>query len=490
MNRRDFLTTGAACLTGLTANAASALAAPLPARLQPASEPVPIPQPAAGNRNKPLFSHRAYLGWITDLATQPDTNADWPSLRLDAPLMKDYRRAFALLKQLQFQAVSVWGLYVARAWPVEIEKAVSPARGAQVERLIALAHAQGLRVYSGLGVYSWGFEEIIRANPQVSRGNPRALCASEPQAWEWMRKVIDFVFARFPIDGVSLQSADQGRCPCADCRVYTDAEYHALLNERAGHYIRSRWPGKTIGVNSWGMRFDDPANLPSLVKIGQNADYLIDVNDTSRRADPGYRKKVVAALACDFGTLGGPQTEPPQHWARDRWFLPTLRRTGEHLHDLYADGGRACEYFFHIAANPGDELSLWLAGRTLAQPETPWQAHLQSSVAALYGTKTTATRDALAALFLRAEDAYFRHQPPHLCGTVSLEPLESNHPGEPIYLTQRLNADQRKEYAADLQALKTEAEKLLPDVPAAGKMRAIVCCLDNALQDLRQVAAR
>jgi hypothetical protein len=34
----------------------------------------------------------------------------------------------------------------------------------------------------------------------------------------------------------------------------------------------------------------------------------------------------------------------PQHWNRDRWFLPTPKRTAKHLQALAADGGRACEY--------------------------------------------------------------------------------------------------------------------------------------------------
>jgi hypothetical protein len=35
------------------------------------------------------FTHRTLNGWITDLATEPDPNAAWPSMRLDEPLLKD-----------------------------------------------------------------------------------------------------------------------------------------------------------------------------------------------------------------------------------------------------------------------------------------------------------------------------------------------------------------------------------------------------------------
>ena len=476
MNRRRFLKTGGAALASLTLPQTQVRAAkPGPDRT--GRPPMPTP-----------FRRRTYLGWITDLASRPDPYAAWPSMRLDAPLLHDYDAAFGTLQALGFNAVSLWGLYVSRDWPTDLSRTVPPERAARVEALLASARRHGLQVLAGLGVYSWGFEEIIRAHPEVSRGNPRAMCASEPRAWDWMRRVIDVVFTRFPVDGVSMQSADQGRCPCDQCRVYSDAQYHALLNVRAASYVRHRWPGKEVGVNSWGMDFSDPASLPSLVETGQHVDYLIDVADSSRRRDPAHRQALVKTLACDFGTLGGPQAEPPQHWTRDRWFLPTVRRTGEHLRSLAEDGGRACEYFFHIAANPGDEVSLWVAGRSLADPQTSWLSHLRAALTPLYGITRASTTDALAALMIEAEEAYFRHLPPDTCGTVSLEPLESNSPGEPVYLSQRLTPAQRTEYARDLEGLEADAQRLTPDVPRWDKMDAIVRCVGNVRQDLARLA--
>jgi len=431
----------------------------------------------------PRFDHRGYLGWITDLATDADSHAAWPSMRLNEKLLNDYRQTFGLMKQIGFNEISVWGLYVSRAWPVDIRRAVSSDRGPLVQRLIDSAHENGIRVYSGLGIYSWGFEEIIRANPKLTRGNPQAMCASEPQSWAWMQKVVDFVFERFRIDGVSMQSADQGRCRCDQCRIFTDAEYHALLNVRVADYIRSRWPKKTVAVNSWGMKFEEPASLPSLVKISQKVDYLIDVHDTSRKLDPGYRRKVIQSLACAFGTLGGPQVEPPQHWRRDRWFLPTLKRVGTHLQALSAEGGRACEFFFHILANPGDELSFWLAGKTLSDPATAWQKHLEQSVESLYSVPKVSTRDALIRLFLDAEEAYFKHQPEGFCGTISMEPLVSDRPGPPIYVKPFALA-QRTEYARELRRLKDEAQKLLPELREKTRIHRIARCLENALADV------
>jgi hypothetical protein len=302
-----------------------------------------------------------------------------------------------------------------------------------------------------------------------------------------MRKVIDFVFTRFPIDGVSMQSADQGRCKCDQCSRFSDTEYHARLNIRCADYIRSRWPKKTVAVSGWGMRFEDPASLPHLTELSRNIDYLIDVTDSSRRWDPALRQKLIASLHCAFGTLGGPQVEPPQHWARDRWFLPTIRRVGDHLAALYADGGRACEWFYHILANPGDEVSTLVVGKVLSNPSVTWQKHLDTSVEKLYRVRQPEVRQALCEAFLAAEDAYFRYIPPTTCGTISMEPLVSSAPGSPVYQTKRLSAAERLQYAESLGQTRAQFEKLLPEIPEKRRMQRILTCIDNARKDCESV---
>jgi len=431
------------------------------------------------------FHYRGYLGWITDLATFADTYAEWPSMRLDEPLLKDYRETFSLMKRLGFEDLCVWGFYVSRAWPVDIPSAVTPKRAAQIEKLMHDAKASGIRVISGLGVYSWGFEEILRANPRLRKApNKSAMCGSEEESWEWMRKVIDYVFTRFPIDGVSMQSADQGRCTCEKCSRYTDTEYHAMLNIRCAQYIRSKWPGRRVAVSGWGMRFEDPASLPALVNLSGNIDYLIDVRDSSRRKVPAYRAKLIGSLKCAFGTLGGPQVEPPQHWPRDRWFLPTISGAGRHLQTLYSDGGRACEWFYHILANPGDEITTWVVGRTLADPQTSWRKHLEASVEQVYRIRNAAVRDGLSEAFLAAEEAYARYLPADYCGTVSLEPLVSSKPGPAVYLTKTLNATQRAEYAASLRKVRTEFATLGRELPKEKRIAFILRAIDNVTNDI------
>lgn len=472
ISRRDILRAGAAAACTLTCGGKSLLSSS-----QCAAQSSPSPDSLR-------FHHTGYLGWITDLATEPEPAAQWPSMRLDAGLLADYTRTFEVMEMLGFNEISIWGFYVSRSWPVDIGSSVAPDRGYSVEQLIDAAHRRGIRVYSGLGVYSWGFEDIIKAHPNLARTSDQAMCASEPRAWEWMQRVIDFVFSRFEIDGVSMQSADQGRCRCSQCVRYSDAEYHATLNIRVAEYIRSRWPDKTIGLNSWGLRFSDGKALPLLVRMSDKVDYIIDAHDSSRDGDPGYRRELIESLHCDFGTLGGPQVEPPQHWKRNRWFLPTARRVGEHLEHLFIDGGRACEFFFHILANPGDELTMWLAGKVLSEPATPWREHLKWCIEKLYNVSEPYIRDDLAEVFLRAEDAYFRYVPGSMCGTVSLEPLVSDHPGPPIYLADRLGDAQLNAYGQEMVSIRTKLEKLSARMLRRDKIENIVTCINGCLKDL------
>src|SRR5205085_11263700 len=135
-----------------------------------------------------------------------------------------------------FNEVSLGGMDVPNGGPLDVRNAVTPERGALVERLIASAHRHGLRVLNGFGLYSWGYAKIIAANPRLNGGNPNAMCASEPESWTWARKILDFTFERFPIDGASMQSADRGRCNCDRCKRWTDAQYHARINVQAANY--------------------------------------------------------------------------------------------------------------------------------------------------------------------------------------------------------------------------------------------------------------
>ena len=436
--------------------------------------------------NAPSFSHRALNGWITDLATDADPQAAWPSMRLDEHLLRDYRETFATMKRLGMNEMVVWGLYTANNWPVDLKSAVSEERGLMVEQLIRDAHKFGIKIISGLGTYSWGFAEIIKANPKLNGGNDNAMCGSEAESHQWMERVVEFMFDRFAIDGVSMQSADLGRCSCARCIKKGDAEYHTELLTRTAKFIRSKHPKKIIGMSNWGVPFNHPEDKSHLARLSRSLDYMIDYNDSAHTGSTGYRKELIHSMSCAFGTTGGPVAEPPQHWARDRWFLPSCQRVYQHLVKLHADGGRAAEFFFQITANPSSEMTLHVAGRTLLTVEAPLDKQMQAILKELYRPANPEAGAELAQLFFDAEDAYFQFLDPELCGTVSLEPLMGNKAGPPIYLTERLKPEQRAIYATALSKIRERFASVRNRVADVIRMDTCLRCIDSALKDAKQ----
>jgi len=73
-----------------------------------------------------------------------------------------------------------------------------------------------------------------------------------------------------------------------------------------------------------------------------------------------------------------------------------------------------------------------------------------------------------------------------MSGTISMEPLVSDAPGPPVYITKRLTLEQRKVYREDLLEIKSRAEKLTADVPAKQRMELVVRCIGNVIQDIEK----
>ncbi len=433
-----------------------------------------------------MFTYRGYLGWITDLASHPHPTGAWPVTEIDDSLLADYGASFAMQQSIGLDISSIWGLAVGRSWPLDIESSVTERRMGQLHRLLDSAHRHDIRVLAGTGVYSWGFDTIIRANPALSAGNPHAMCASNPDAWPWMRRVLDFMGDVVGVDGFSFQSADQGRCPCARCARWNDVEYHARLNARAVAYVKERWPVKLVAINGWGMDFSDSTDLSHIVTMTRHADYVIDPHNSAAWQDPAYRCRLAEAIApCAYGTVGGPFVEPPQHWERTRWFLPCLERAARHVMELHADGGHAMEVYFHILANPGDEVSVSHTAALLRDPTRSSDEALHEVLDLLYRPHDHTALDRLVSLFRRADAAYFAHaRDLPARATISLEPLISDHAGDPIYLTQHFDRRGLEAYEQEITALLGECSALADHVTRRDKVETIVTCLRGAQADV------
>ncbi|MEO8765096.1 MAG: hypothetical protein ABI416_12450, partial [Ginsengibacter sp.] len=144
------------------------------------------------------FQHRAFYGWITDLASEGRPNDPWPSTRIDDKLLRDYDDGLKFMHETGLNEITIWGLFVSREWPLDVTNTIDDARRKQVLAIIEKAHKYDIKVISGMGVYSWGFDAIIKANPQLAcPDNTSAMCLHNPESWEWQKKVIDYIFS-FP----------------------------------------------------------------------------------------------------------------------------------------------------------------------------------------------------------------------------------------------------------------------------------------------------
>ena len=156
LNRREFLgqaALGAACLDAPAVLAAEA------------------PSPAAS----PAYQYRIAFGcWINDMRTEPLPLENWPAPQFDDACVESIIRALDVQSQAGFQMLDVWGLFATYGWPADIVSALDPARRRRIRTLLDAAQARGMKLVLGLGTYSWGFDQIIQADPEV-RGRETCL---------------------------------------------------------------------------------------------------------------------------------------------------------------------------------------------------------------------------------------------------------------------------------------------------------------------------
>jgi hypothetical protein len=75
---------------------------------------------------------------------------------------------------------------------------------------------------------------------------------------------------------------------------------------------------------------------------------------------------------------------------------------------------------------------------------------------------------------------------PRLSGTISTEPLVSDHAGPPIYITKRLTEGQRNEYREDLVEIKSMTETLAVEIPAKRLKELDIRCIGYVILDIEQ----
>jgi len=354
------------------------------------------------------FEHRGYLGWMIDMS-RTECHDAWPAVKLDSAMIADYAETLDFLQRSRMNEITLWGLFTNKYWEPEVEKTIDSNRKLMIDKVIRIAHQRKIKVILGMGVYSWGFDKILQEHPELGCScNPHVLDWSNLKSWDWQKKVFDYTIDNFDFDGISMQSADLGRCNCGELAKMTDLEYHAAINHRAVKYIRSKKPHYIIGISGWGMNFGNPADLNSIQMMTKEVDYLIDVEETSLKEGRKYRQELIKAIApCCFGNTAVPNIEPIQRMPRNAYFVPTLFHACKNLKDLFADGGLACETYARTRGNPGDKVTIEVIAKILSNPELDINKALSEVLKTEYQPIDHAALLELSTIFQEAEEAFF-----------------------------------------------------------------------------------
>ncbi len=444
----------------------------------------------------PGFEHRLLLGWINDNSSVPLAGKRWPIIDVGERTIADYGEYLRIARQYGYAGITLWGLCVSHAWPVPLQDCLTPDRRRVIDFILRESERLGIKVLMGLGVYSWGFEQIIRHDPSTARDEGRmswgkfrpdngvVMCYHSPSARDWMRKVIDFCVTEVGTHGFGFQSGDQGRCYCRQCREISDMEHHARLIGETAAYVRDRYPEQLLGMSAWGIDLGKDSDLEMLKRMSRQLCFMTDVTDQLARAGEGFRRSLVEQLPCALGSLGGTVVVPPQRWERDRWFLPHAALTARSIQALYADGGRAFEFFMGPLANPQYNLMTRFVGLMLRNPRQEFRIALRQVVEDVYSPRSSVAADDIVQWLLDAEQAYFARIPGPITGEFDFEPLMGETAGEPIYLT-RLSKEALREYEQDMERLAGRLPGLASECARPEELHKIGRCLRNVVDDIR-----
>ncbi len=425
--------------------------------------------------------------------------ANWPAMTLDDKTERDIIDTLQLGRESGYNQLDVWGLFASSAYPIDIRSAFrDPQRRPRVDRILSAARQRDIKITYGTGVFSWGFDEIIAHDPAVRGSNPHVMCASSDASLTWQTKLIDAIVEELNVDGFHLESADQGRCACDRCTKLGDVEYHSLVTGKTADYIRKKYPGKLIscviqGWSAWGKNLSD-ADKDRLVALSEHVDVIWDQGHRRTYIEPDKRREFIARLKCDYGTSGGFWVYPPPRWDRLRWFFPYVHRTGDHIKQLFAQGGRGVMFYQGPIVNPGVEVNLAVGGKLMCDVSRAVDDVLVEVLEQRYKPKRAGATEKLAEVFAKPEATYFahwdeaaiaKHDAVPAPGELHLGPLFGDSPGAATYVNEPfLNKEGRAAYRAALLAAYDTLQSCANDFDDGGRIARIGKCLMNAVADV------
>src|SRR5262249_12842667 len=137
------------------------------------------------------------------------------------------------------------------------------------------------------------------------------------------------------------------------------------------------------GYSTWGKSFTEEEKT-YLVELSKSVDCLFDQGHRGTYIPQGDWPGFIQRLHCAYGTSGGIWVYPPQRWERSRWFLPYALRTGKHIKELYAAGGRGAMYYQGPVVNPSTELNVAFGGRIMNNVGKSLEEVLAETLESLY----------------------------------------------------------------------------------------------------------
>lgn len=466
-NRRTFLESTSLAATALAAGPA----APRGGLLTPA--------PPGAREGRSYKSRIAFGCWINDMRSEALPLQQWPAPHLDDVTLSSVIAALDVQSRAGFNYLDAWGLFATYGYPPDIKSAFDPERSAQVRRLIAEAGRRGIRVLFGMGLFSWGYDQIIRADPAVrgrdKTGKPleHVMCGATEKAWSYVETILDTALSQFDFGGVHLESADLGWCDCPQCGgKYGAVGYNVRLNVRAADYIKRKWPDKIVNcipiswLNGSGRAHFNQDERDRIVELSKHIDGFMDQGWTGTYIPEAERKAFIQRLHCDYGTSGGLWVYHCGRWDRLSYFLPYARRAGAAIRRHHEDGARGCMFYQGPVINPGVEANIAVGGRLLVDPNRSAEDALGEVIDLYYKPRTPADRAKLAQLFLDGEEAYFGQWDParftargrSMPGELHLTNLFGTSPGPAAYLLEPfLDAAGRRAY---MKGLITALERL------------------------------
>ncbi len=499
-SRRQFL--GAASLAGASLAAADLLSAAGTGR---------EPPPAA--TLEPGYKYRIAFGcWINDMRSQALPLQQWPAPHLDEITVASIIAAMDVQSRAGFNYLDAWGLFATYGYPPDIASAFADeARAAQVRRLIREARQRGITYLFGMGLFSWGYDQIIRADPAV-RGKNKAgqpldhvMCGATEKAWSYVEKILDAALSNFDFGGVHLESADLGWCDCPACGgKYGTVGYNCRLNIRAADYIKRKWPGKLVTcipinwLGGSGRSHFDQAEQDQIIELSKHIDAFMDQGWNGTFIADDERKTFIKKLHSAYGTSGGLWVYHCGRWERLSYFLPHPRRTAAAIRRHHDDGARGCMFYQGPVVNPGVELNIALGGRVLVNTHRTVEDALEESIELYYQPRNPAAREDLVELFLQAEEAYFGQWDPlrfsaqgrSMPGELHLTDLFGTSPGPAYFLMEPfLNADGRRDYKKRLLGILPSVAGLAGRCADGGRLERIARSITVTLMILDSIRA-